>query len=137
MQKTTQIEATFQDAVDEAYTYGVPAVCIGDLEKDESVETDLIVCGSYPDDTAAESILDLLIRTIGVMKDYVGKEKEDELQTKILALYLSWALQDDEERIRTVTRAICKALDDVLMHQQSEEAVSKLPDAWKAKYRKN
>ena len=71
------------------------------------------------------------------MKDYVGKEKEDELQTKILGLYLSWALHDDEERIRTVTFAICKALDDVLKHQQSNEAASKLSDEWKTKYRKN
>ncbi len=50
MKKTNQIGVTFQDAVDEAYTYGVPAVCIGDLEKDESVETDLIVCGRSPNE---------------------------------------------------------------------------------------
>lgn len=136
MKKTTQIEATFKDTVKEARTYGIPAVCVGDFTKDDNEDLDLMVCGNYPQATLTESILDLLIQTIDAMKGNVGEGKEIEFQTKILDLFLSWVLHDDEERITRVTLTIDKALDD-LINQPSDAAVSPFTTEWKDKYRKN
>lgn len=137
-----------KDAFDELLTKAskekVHAVCLGDLMKqdeDGNVEGDLIIAGNYAKNVMNRNTIHLLLRALyGIFESGTSEEKEDFL-TDFLHFYLLLATDGNEavmEKVEDIlTDVLCKALDDVLMHQQSEEAVSKLPDAWKGKYRKN